>query len=143
MEWVALVALVAGGGGFVAKRWRDRKALHSQDREELDGVRRLADEDVTILGEQLQRLDREVAGRELDEPTRVAYQVALDSYEAAQRAAPRLRRAGPTRSARSPTLSRPGVTRWPAYRLESPERRYRSCACPASSTRSTVLPCET
>ena len=92
MEWL-LVLLVAGGGGFVAQRWRRQQdARHTRD-EELEGVRRLADEDVTYLGEQLQRLDREVHGHDLDEETRVAYQAALDAYESAQRAVPRIRRA--------------------------------------------------
>lgn len=90
MEWILLAGLVAGGG-FVARKWRDRAAVRTTEQEELEGVRRLADEDVTLLGEQLQRLDREVSGRELDEQTRVDYQVALDSYEAAQRAVPRIR----------------------------------------------------
>jgi hypothetical protein len=60
-------------------------------RDELDGVRRLADEDVTIFGEQLQVLDTEMAGRALDEAARRDYQCALDAYEAAQRSVPRLR----------------------------------------------------
>lgn len=90
MEWLFL-ALAVGGGGFMATRWRQRRARGAAQREELDGVRRLADEDVTILGEQLQRLDAEVAGRELNEPARVDYQTALDAYESAQRAVPRIR----------------------------------------------------
>jgi hypothetical protein len=48
----------------------------------------LAGEDVTLLGEQLRRLDAEVA--QLDEDARRDYQVALDAYESAQRAVPRL-----------------------------------------------------
>jgi hypothetical protein len=90
MEWL-LVLLAVGGGGIVATRWRRRRALAAAEQGELDGVRRLAEEDVTILGEQLQRLDAEVAGHELNEPTRVEYQTALDAYESAQRAVPRLR----------------------------------------------------
>jgi hypothetical protein len=92
MEWV-LVVLIAGAGGVAAKRWRDRRALRRAQQEELDGVRRLADEDVTLLGEQLQRLDRNVAGRALDDDARIAYQTALDSYESAQRAVPRIQSA--------------------------------------------------
>jgi len=91
MEWL-LIALAAGGGaGFATKRWRKRSMMRRQELEELAGVRKLADEDVTLLGEQLQRLDAEVAGRELDEPTRIDYQSALDAYESAERAVPRIR----------------------------------------------------
>lgn len=90
MEWL-LVVLLAGGGGFTAKRWRERRALRAEHQRDLEDVRRLADEDVTVLGEELRRLDAQVAGQELDEPTRVDYQTALDAYEAAQRAVPRIR----------------------------------------------------
>jgi len=92
MEWV-LIALVAGGGGVMAKRWRQRVVLRREAQEVLEGVRQLANEDVTLLGEQLQRLDREVEGRELDEATRVDYQSALDSYESAQRTVSRIQSA--------------------------------------------------
>ena len=91
MEWLLL--LVVGGGGLAAKRWRSRRALRSRELAELEGIRHLADEDVTFLGEELQRLDEEVKGHELDTATRVDYQAALDAYEAAQRAVPRIRRA--------------------------------------------------
>lgn len=92
MEWL-LILLVAGGGGFAAKRWRDLAQRRQSERDELEGVRRLADEDVTIFGEQLQRLGHEVEERELDELTRVDYQTALDSYESAKRAVPHLAKA--------------------------------------------------
>lgn len=86
------MALAAGGGaGFLTKRWRERSVMRRHELEELAGVRQLADEDVTLLGEQLQRLDAEVSGRELDEPARIDYQRALDAYESAQRAVPRIR----------------------------------------------------
>ncbi len=90
MEWLLLLLLGGGGGGWAAKRWRDRQARRRTEAQQLDGVRRLADEDVTFLGEQLQRLDREVAGHELDEATQVDYQVALDAYETAKRTVPRI-----------------------------------------------------
>jgi hypothetical protein len=90
MEWL-LIALALGGGGLGAARWRRRRAFAAAREEELAGVRRLAEEDVTILGEQLRRLDAEVGDHELDEATRVDYQTALDAYESAQRAAPRIR----------------------------------------------------
>jgi uncharacterized membrane protein YgcG len=89
MEWLLIVAALGGGGVLVA-RWRGRRALAATERAELDGVRRLAEEDAVVFGEQLRRLDTEVGGRELDEATRVDYQAALDAYEAAQRAAPRI-----------------------------------------------------
>ncbi len=93
MEWLLIALAAGGGGGFVAKRWRERKALRREEQDELAAVRVLADEDVTVLGEQLQRLDAEVAGRDMDEPTRIDYQKALDAYETAQRAVPRIRSA--------------------------------------------------
>jgi hypothetical protein len=92
MEWLALVLLV-GGGGWTARRWKNRRDAAQTRRHELGDIQRLADEDVTFLGEQLQRLDAEVGGRPMDEATRVDYQTALDSYESAQRAVPRIRAA--------------------------------------------------
>jgi len=89
MQWL-LIALAVVGGGIGATRWGQRRALAAARREELEGVRRLADEDVTVLGEQLRRLDAEVGGQELTELARVDYQTALDAYESAQRAAPRI-----------------------------------------------------
>jgi hypothetical protein len=92
MEWVVLL-LVAGGVGLAAKRWRGRRTNQREELAELEGIRKLADEDVTFLGEQLQRLDAEVKGHELDTATRVDYQTALDAYETAQRTVPRIRNA--------------------------------------------------
>lgn len=87
-----LIALLAGGGSVAAARYLwDRRRRRHEDSEELAGVRTLADEDVTLLGEELQRLDGEV-GR-LDVEGRSDYQRALDAYEAAQRLVPRLTRA--------------------------------------------------
>jgi hypothetical protein len=92
MEWLLAIVLV-GGGGFAAKRWRDHLDRRRTQAADLEGVRRLAEEDVTVLGEQLQRLGREVEGHELDEATRLDYQTALDAYETAKDAVPRIRRA--------------------------------------------------
>lgn len=92
MEWL-LVAVAVVGGGIAARKWRDRRQLASDRHEELEVVRRLAEEDVTVLGEQLRRLDAEVGAAELDEATRADYQAALDAYESAQRAVPRIRTA--------------------------------------------------
>jgi hypothetical protein len=92
MEWL-LVGLVVGGGGLLARRVQQARTARAEEREDLAAVRSIADEDVTVFGEQLARLDREVAGHDLDEPTRVDYQSALDAYESAQRSVPRIRRA--------------------------------------------------
>jgi uncharacterized membrane protein YgcG len=91
MEWV-LVLLVAGGGGLAAKRWWARRTLGREERAELEAIRRLADEDVTFFGGQLQRLDEEVKGQELSTATRADYQTALDAYETAQRTVKAIRR---------------------------------------------------
>lgn len=90
MEWLLLV-LAGGGGVVVARRLTALRAFRREHAEELDDVRRLADEDVTLFGEQLQRLDSEVGGHRLDPACRLDYQRALDAYESAQREVPRLR----------------------------------------------------
>jgi uncharacterized membrane protein YgcG len=90
MEWV-LIALVVGGAGLAGgRRWQRSREQAAETRSELEGVRRLAEEDVTVLGEQLRRLDAEVAGRPLDDAARADYQTALDAYESAGRSAPRI-----------------------------------------------------
>jgi hypothetical protein len=85
MTW--LLALLGGGGlAFAGRYLWDRRAARQGDAAELEQVRKLADEDVTLLGEELTRLGSVVEGRELDVETRLDYQRGLDAYEAAQRA---------------------------------------------------------
>ena len=91
MEWILLVLAGGGGGAYAVQRLRARRADRRRATEDLESVRQMADEDVTVLGEQLARLDTEVAGRVLDEATRHDYQEALDAYETAKWRAPRLR----------------------------------------------------
>ena len=80
---VVLVAIVAA----LAISSRNRKAALDRKRlADLEGVRRTADEDVTRFGEELQRLDVDVAGHDLDAATQQDYQRALDSYEDAKAA---------------------------------------------------------
>ena len=82
MEWVLLVL---GGGAAVwggQHLWVRRKASR-EDAAILAAIVKLCDEDVTLLGEQLRRLD-EVPGA-LGEAARADYQTALDGYEAADR----------------------------------------------------------
>src|SRR5690606_6296828 len=57
---------------------------------ELAPVKQLAQEDVTALGVELQELDLDMAGRQLDAGANADYQRALDSYESAKTAADRL-----------------------------------------------------
>jgi hypothetical protein len=91
MEWIVLLALGAGTVGISGWHVAVRRRSERRDAQaQLAGVRRLADEDVTVFGEQLQRLDRVVGHRVLEEDARVDYKTALDAYESAQRTAEQL-----------------------------------------------------
>jgi hypothetical protein len=74
--------------------WFGRRRQRREDERvaagELQAVIRMADEDTTLLGEQLAALGVESAGVELTVGARRDYQGALDSYEHAKRAVPRL-----------------------------------------------------
>jgi hypothetical protein len=89
MEWL-LIVLGSGGVAAAGRYAWAKRAARRQAAAELADIRRHADEDVTYFGEQLSRLDESLAGRELDADTRYDYQAALDAYEQAKRAAPRL-----------------------------------------------------
>ena len=93
MEWLLLAVALGGGGGLGWTRWQRRVAERREQAADLDVVRRLADEDVTVLGEQLRRLDERVAGSALSVEAQHDYQTALDAYESAGRAVGRLRHA--------------------------------------------------
>ena len=85
---MGLVVVLAIGAVVVwlVVRNNKRKEL-ARKAAELEPVKKLAFEDVTALGEQLQAFDLELAGRELDDGGRADYQRALDSYESAKTAA--------------------------------------------------------
>lgn len=88
MGGVVLLVLVAlGVVAFVVVRRRGREAAAERAARELEPVKKLAFEDVTALGVELQNLDVELAGRQLDEGANADYQRALDAYEAAKTAA--------------------------------------------------------
>lgn len=74
---------------WLVVRSNQRKALERKAAE-LEPVKKLAFEDVTALGEELQNLDLELAGRPLDDGERADYQRALDAYESAKAAADRM-----------------------------------------------------
>ena len=61
-----------------------RKELERSKADDLAAVVKVAEEDVTRFGEELQRLDTEMLVTPLDEPMRQDYQRALDSYESAK-----------------------------------------------------------
>ncbi|MBA2550669.1 MAG: hypothetical protein H0V13_06370 [Nocardioidaceae bacterium] len=91
---IVIVLLVIAAIAFVVLRTqtgssdsgdRSGRRRRGVSEEELAGVKRAVDEDVTVFGEELQRLDADMAGRELDEGMRADYQRALDSYEDAKR----------------------------------------------------------
>ena len=82
-----LVLLVIAGVIFlvsaISKKNRHRE-LEQRNAADLAAVRKVADEDVTRFGEELQRLDTDMLVTPLDEAMRQDYQRALDSYEAAK-----------------------------------------------------------
>ena len=81
-----LVAVVVAGVGLYRRaainrrRSEEQAALEAQ----LSTSKRAADEDVTKFGEELQRLDSDVAGHALNEPMQQDYQRALDAYDNAK-----------------------------------------------------------
>jgi hypothetical protein len=83
---IVIVFLVIGGTSLyrrhaIAQREAEQRAeLETQ----LSTSKRAADEDVTKFGEELQRLDVDVAGHPLDEAMQQDYQRALDAYEDAK-----------------------------------------------------------
>jgi hypothetical protein len=83
-----LITLLLVGGVVLllsqATKRRQQQELEQRKTSDLEGIRRVADEDVTRFGEELQRLDTDLLVDAIDEPTRQDYQRALDSYESAK-----------------------------------------------------------
>jgi hypothetical protein len=84
---VFLLLLAIAGVVVVSVVKSNKRQAIERRRAELEPVRKLAFEDVTALGEELQRLDDDLAGSELDLGARADYQRALDAYESAKTAA--------------------------------------------------------
>jgi hypothetical protein len=80
---IVLAALVVAV--VVARRGGRQRELERQ-RDELEPVKKLAFEDITALGTDLQALDLDLAGRELGPGENADYQRALDAYESAKTA---------------------------------------------------------
>ncbi len=92
MEWVLLAGAAVTVGGFVLGR-RQRTRRQADNPADLALLQRVLDEDVTALGEDLQQLDRDLAGVDLDEGSRTEFKRALDAYDRAKDTAASLRRA--------------------------------------------------
>jgi hypothetical protein len=89
MELLTLLivaALIVGGVALYRRHAiQQRHAVEQAALEtQLSTSKRAADEDVTRFGEELQRLDSDVAGHALDEPMQQDYQRALDAYDNAK-----------------------------------------------------------
>jgi len=89
---IVLVLALLAGVAFVVVRRRNRQLAVERAARELEPVKKLAFEDVTAMGVELQDLDTELAGRQLDLGANADYQRALDAYEAAKTAADRIER---------------------------------------------------
>ena len=84
---LGLLVILAVIAVVVTVTGRTRRAKEIERKEsELAPVRKLAFEDITALGEDLQELDLELTGHELDAGANSDYQRALDAYEAAKTA---------------------------------------------------------
>jgi hypothetical protein len=79
---LALLAILMVALGVSNRRAQARELVRRSA--ELEPVKKLAYEDITALGTELQALDAEVSGKTLDEGAQADYQRALDAYEDAK-----------------------------------------------------------
>ncbi|MFK0257776.1 hypothetical protein [Streptomyces sp. NPDC090445] len=77
------VALIGGGGAYALVR-RNRRKKEEAEREAVEKLRTVVDEDITAFGEELDRLDFHPAEPGADDAMRADYSRALDSYEKAK-----------------------------------------------------------
>lgn len=88
MEYLLLLVIIGVVVFFALRLGKQSRALEREQAAELtaqlDASVRAAGEDVTAFGEELQRLDSDVAGHPLDEAMRQDYTRALDAYEHAK-----------------------------------------------------------
>ena len=83
---VVLLVLAVVVVAVVVSRRNARARELERQRAELEPVKKLAFEDITALGEELQGLDLDLAGRQLGAGENADYQRALDAYESAKTA---------------------------------------------------------
>ncbi|MFD8968342.1 hypothetical protein ACFV0C_25670 [Streptomyces sp. NPDC059568] len=76
--------LAAGGAGAYAVARRNRGRRIEREREALDKLRVVVDEDITAFGEELDRLDFHPAEAGADDAMRAEYERSLDAYEKAK-----------------------------------------------------------
>jgi hypothetical protein len=94
MEIVLLLVVLGGLTAVAVAAGRSGKKKELARAEaEVAPVKKLAEEDVTALGVELQDLDIDLAGQQLDPGANADYQRALDAYESAKVAAAGLTRA--------------------------------------------------
>ncbi|QES08556.1 hypothetical protein DEJ44_25020 [Streptomyces venezuelae] len=74
----------AGGAGAYAVVRRNRLRKEAEERDALDKLRVVVDEDITAFGEELERLDFHPAEAGADDAMRGDYERALDSYDKAK-----------------------------------------------------------
>jgi hypothetical protein len=88
MEWIVILAIFVVVVALVRnnnqRQLKVQQTVMRRGLDQLTAVKTAAEEDITVLGEELQRLDIDVAGHELDEGARADYQRALAAYEAAK-----------------------------------------------------------
>ncbi len=76
--------LAAGGAGAYAFVRRNRRRKAAEEREALDKLRVVVDEDITAFGEELDRLDFHPSEKGADDAMRADYERGLDSYDKAK-----------------------------------------------------------
>ena len=87
MDLILLVLIIVAVGAVVVVAGRRSKERELNRRDaELAPVKKLAFEDITAFGEDLQQLDLEMTGHELDAGATADYQRALDAYESSKTA---------------------------------------------------------
>ncbi len=79
-----VVVLAAGGVSYLVARRRASQRKQQKSDFELRAVSKVADEDVTQFGEELQDLHIDTLTTKLDPSMRQDYQRALDAYENAK-----------------------------------------------------------
>lgn len=84
MEFL-LIALVVIVIAAVVVNQRNKRQRRELEEAEFQKVKAFASEDVVKFGEELQRLDTDVLGVQLDDATRQDYERALDEYDTAKK----------------------------------------------------------